>query len=423
MASTGIEKLGTNRYNIRVRATCPRTGRRKEVERVRECTLTEARVLQRQWRDELIESLRSGERAPRQRLRDFVIAWLDGRKDTIKRTTALKIADVWDGHIANAVIADLYVDEITIEDVERWIAALRAKTYIPGKGKASKRKTRSEKSKPRHYSPGTIKGYYRVLAQILKAACARARVANPCDGIEPLAAGKRRKNFLALDEVGKVLAHVETNAPEWYPAVLLDVVSGLRWGELSALRWDDIDEAEDVIRVRRGNDKGRVVDSTKTGDDEDAPKIVPLLPQVADVLKARRKQMVADQHPGLAEGWIFPTAKGTLHKGSPLRDVLDAACADCKTKRRITTHGLRHTANDLLRRVADGEVVRAIIGHSTVQMTHHYSHVDEIEKRTAATRAFAVVSGGKGGIAGGMNDGATCAATGPDVENPPLPAG
>ena len=36
MASTvGIEKVGTNRYNIRVRATCPRTGRRKEVERVR----------------------------------------------------------------------------------------------------------------------------------------------------------------------------------------------------------------------------------------------------------------------------------------------------------------------------------------------------------------------------------------------------
>ena len=416
----GIVKLGTNRYNIRVRATCPRTGRRKEVERVRECTLTEARALQRQWRDEMSKSLRSGEKAPRLRLRDFVSGWLDGRKEKIKRTTALKIADVWDGNIANAVIADLYVDEITLEDVEQWIAALRAKTYIPGKGNTSKRKTRSKRSEPRHYSSATIKGYYRVLAQILKAACARARVANPCDGIEPLAAGKRRKNFLALDEVGNVLAHVEKHSPAWYPAVLLDVVSGLRWGELSALRWDDIDEAEGVIRVRRGNDKGRVVDSTKTGDDEDEPKIVPLLPQVAEVLSARRKQMVADQHPGLAEGWIFPTEKGTLHKGSPLRDVLDAACADCKTKRRITTHGLRHTANDLLRRVADGEVVRAIIGHSTPQMTHHYSHVDETEKRTAATRAFEVVIGGKGGNTGGTNDNAAASSSDPDVKNPAL---
>lgn len=159
MASAkGIVKLGTNRYEIRVRATCPRTGRRKEVRSVRECTLTEAQARQHQWRDELIESMRS-DKAPQVRLRDFVSAWLDGRKDKIKRTTALKIADVWDGHIANAVIADLYIDEITIEDVEAWIESLRTKTYIPGKGKASKRATRSDKSKPRAYSAGTIKGY------------------------------------------------------------------------------------------------------------------------------------------------------------------------------------------------------------------------------------------------------------------------
>ncbi len=49
---TGIVKLGPNHYSIRVRATCPRTGRRKEVERVRECTLTEARTLQYRWREE-----------------------------------------------------------------------------------------------------------------------------------------------------------------------------------------------------------------------------------------------------------------------------------------------------------------------------------------------------------------------------------
>jgi integrase len=101
--------------------------------------------------------------------------------------------------------------------------------------------------------------------------------------------------------------------------------------------------------------------------------------------------MIATQHKGLPNGWVFPNEKGNLYKGSPLRKVLDAACVACKTKRRVTCHGLRHTANDLLRRVADGEVVRAIIGHSTVAMTHHYSHVDEAEKKIAATRVLAVV--------------------------------
>lgn len=64
-------------------------------------------------------------------------------------------------------------------------------------------------------------------------------------------------------------------------------------------------------------------------------------------------------------------------------------------------HGLRHTANDLLRRVADGEVVRAIIEHTTQEMPHHYSHVDEKEKRTAVAAALALVLDAKGGIPGG----------------------
>ena len=118
------------------------------------------------------------------------------------------------------------------------------------------------------------------------------------------------------------------------------------------------------------------------------------------MLLARRQQMVAAQHPGLVEGWVFPTEKGTLYKGHPLRSALEDALAACAIDRRVTPHGLRHTANNELRRVANGEVVRAIIGHSTPQMTHHYSHVDEREKHVAARRAFDVVTGGKGVIAG-----------------------
>lgn len=396
----GIEKLATNRYRIRVRVTCPRTDERKEVDRVRSCTLTEARALQRQWRDELTNAL-TQDKGKRIRLGDFVESWLSGRKGKIKRSTAQKIVDVWEGHVANDTLARLYVDDIQTEDIERWIEGMHRKTYVPGKGKASKRATRSAKSEPRHYSQETLRGYDRVLRQIIGVACARLRLPSPYDAVEPLKPGKRRKNVLAPAEVKGVLAHVEANAPFWYPAVLLDVVGGLRWGELSALKWEDVDEVRGVVRVVRGQYKGVLNSSTKTGNDEDCPKVVPLLPAVAEALRAHRQRMIRDQHPGLAAGWIFPTERGTLHKGSPLRDVLDAACAACGTKQRVTPHGLRHTANDLLRRVAEGEVVRAIIGHSTPQMTSHYSHVDEIEKLHAMARSFEAVLGA-GGNAGGI---------------------
>jgi integrase len=388
----GIVKLGTNNFEIRVRTTCPRTGRAKEVERTRQCSLTEARALQHQWREELEREL-IVDKAPRVRLRDFATSWLDGRiaAGKLKPSSAAKIAVVWDLHIGPEAIADLYVDDIAPDDIERWIDGHRRKRFAAGKGRASERGA----PKVRAYASGTFKGYYTVLRQIVTAACAKLRLPNPCSAVEMPSPGKRRKNFLEQDEVGNVLAFIEEASPFWYPAVLLDVVSGLRWGELSALRWEDVDERRGVIRVCRGNYKGQQMDSTKTGDDEDEPKLVPLLPQIADVLRAHRQRMLATQHPGLAAGWIFPTEKGTLHKGSPLRKVLDAASKACGTKRRITCHGLRHTANDLLRRVADGEVVRAIIGHSTPAMTHHYSHVDEGEKRIAATRVLAAISGDK----------------------------
>jgi integrase len=387
----GIVKLGTNRHLIRLRATDPRTGKRKAVVREVECTLTEARARQLRWRDELFEDLRAPEKAERVRLKDFVSSWLASRitAGELKQSSADKIALVWDLHIVATDLAHLYIDDIGEEDVRRWLDDLRAKQYVPGKGKTERRKTRSDKSEPRAYSRATIRGYYRVLRTILVAAGA----GHACN-VGRLKGGKRKPNYLKPTELAAVLSHVRAKAPEWYPAVLLDAFAGLRWGELSALKWEDVDEEAGVIRVRRGNYKGRVVDSTKTGDDEDPnEKHVPLLPAVAEVLRARRQRMIADQHPGLSEGWIFPNTKGRLYKGSPLRDVLDAACAAAGA-RRITTHGLRHTANDLLRRVADGDTVRAIIGHATEQMTHHYSHVDETDKRTAIQRAFEVVTGG-----------------------------
>jgi integrase len=241
----------------------------------------------------------------------------------------------------------------------------------------------------RRYSSSTIRGYYRVMRTILTAATSRARLPNPCAGVEAPTATSRSDNFLTRDELPKVLAFVEKASPAWYPAVLLDVLTGLRWGELSALRWEDIDEDRGVIRVERGNYKGMPIDSTKTG----TVKVVPLLPAVAEALRAHRKRMVASQHPGLPKGGVFPTEQGTLHKGSPLRRVLHDACAAAEVGRKITPHGLRHTANDLLRRVASAEVTRAIVGHATEQMTHHYSHVDEGEKREAAARVLAVLHG------------------------------
>ncbi len=401
----GIVQLAKNHFEIRARATCPRTGRRKEVRREQRCSLKEARALQERWRVELEQSLRV-DAAPRVRLRDFAPSWLRGRieRGELKPSSAQKLASVYDLHIVTHQIADLYIEDITPPDIERWIEDQRGKRYVPGKGRAANRKS----ALVRAYSASTIRGQYRALCTFVSAAAKKARVMNPCASVAAPTARARRKNFLRVEDLQKVLVFVKGDAPEWYAAVLLDAFTGLRWGELSALRWEDVDETKGVIRVVRGNYKGILSNSTKCGEEGEA-RVVPLLAAVAEALREHRRRMEAANHKGLAAGWIFPTRAGELHRGSPLGGddgVLTRACAAVATERRITPHGLRHTANDLLRRVADGEVVRAIMGHSTEAMTHHYSHIDEGEKRAAAERVFEQVTGTKGvekGVPGNVN--------------------
>ena len=59
--------------------------------------------------------------------------------------------------------------------------------------------------------------------------------------------------------------------------------------------------------------------------------------------------------------------------------------------KRKKIHGLRFTINNLLRQVAPGEVVRSITGHVSAEMTEHYSHIEDDEKREAQRRALQLV--------------------------------
>ena len=63
-------------------------------------------------------------------------------------------------------------------------------------------------------------------------------------------------------------------------------------------------------------------------------------------------------------------------------------------------------------------MTRAIVGHSTAQMPHHYSHVDEGEKRAAAALVLDVATGGKGVAAGVAAGSASSASETPKAGNP-----
>lgn len=177
-------------------------------------------------------------------------------------------------------------------------------------------------------------------------------------------------NLLTPEQARAVLAAI----PErWRLLVRVLVLTGMRWGEVTGLLWEDVDLVKGLVTIRRGNWKGRET----RAKNKRARRRVPLVGELVDDLRAHRAQ----QPPGTA--LVFPTAKGTRHRGTPLRRVLDTACKAAGVPR-VTTHGLRRTWNNEARQVADGMVVRAIIGHGDERMTEHYSRVHITEAQRAA---------------------------------------
>jgi len=150
-------ELGTNHYEIRARATDPRTGRRKEVRREKECSLKEAVALQLQWAEELRSA---DERPERMRLVTFARSWLAGKldKSLLKPSTAAKNASVLELHVIPH-LGDVYVDAIHPADVEQWLLGQLRREYAPG------RKPRSGRSRAglKGYTPGAVLGQLRVL--------------------------------------------------------------------------------------------------------------------------------------------------------------------------------------------------------------------------------------------------------------------
>jgi integrase len=90
------------------------------------------------------------------------------------------------------------------------------------------------------------------------------------------------------------------------------------------------------------------------------------VPELAEALRDHREALLREQNPGLAAGWVFPSAAATPLSGGALSKLLERGLKAAGIEKRLTPHGLRRTLNSIALQVAPGEVVRKITGHTTV---------------------------------------------------------
>jgi integrase len=274
------------------------------------------------------------------------------------------------------------VSAITVEDVSRLIASMRA-------GGCSEKTTANAVA---------------TLHSVLRFALRQGWIVD--DPVAKLEAGerprpeRRRQRILGRNEIRRLLAACP---PRGLPLVITALYTGMRISELLGLAWQDVDLDEGVIHLRaqlsrahRGMPSRRVAPKTRA-----AIREIPLAPQLAAVLSAHRTA----QPKTSAEAWVFPSQAGTPfgHRNAQRR-VLKRAATRAGLEDNgwppLRFHDLRHTfASHLIIDLGlDVAQVSRILGHASVTITldvytHLFDqarHAGEVRTKMAAS-AFAAL--------------------------------
>ena len=232
----------------------------------------------------------------------------------------------------------------------------------------------------------TIQKIFVLLHGILKRAKRKGWIAaNPAADAERVSVRRSGEfNVLTPEEVHAI---ARADGSEVFGALFLTAAfTGLRMGELRALRWSDVDFAKRLVHVRR----------SCTGSSFGAPKShrvrsVPMSDQVARVLDglSRRDGNARPDDLVFSPGYNVPFHHDTVRKR--FYAALEAAgLGRLRAKDDpIVFHDLRHTFGTLAVQAFPLSDVKAMMGHADISTTMIYVH--HVPQTDAAARISALL--------------------------------
>jgi integrase len=222
-----------------------------------------------------------------------------------------------------------------------------------------------------------------------------AMMRNPVDAVAPPRFEQREMESLDAKGVSALLSvaqQTDLNAP-----IVVAIGTGLRRGELLALRWSDLDLDAGRLSVRRSLETVKGVTRTKAPKTRRSARTV-ALPAFVVTLLYRERAAQLERHVliGLGrdeDGWVFTRADGSPWE--PGAFSLHFARLVKRSKLpHITFHGLRHSFTTLaLASGVDLQTVSRALGHESVAITSRiYAHAVESLQQDAASRIDAHLS-------------------------------
>jgi integrase len=219
------------------------------------------------------------------------------------------------------------------------------------------------------YAPATVTGDVDVLHDIFKTAKREQLIeTNPAEDAERPKIPRKRWRILEPVEVART-AKAFTD-PQARTAFLVLVLTGIRRGELQALRWRDVDLVENVLRVR----------DAKT---EDGVRSIAVPGGLAEALWQWRRMT---SYQGDDERVFCNPKTGGEYREETFAEALRTAFSAAKVVGYVRPfHDLRHTAitND----AASGSspiAVMAKAGHASMATTKRYLHLAGVVFRDEA---------------------------------------
>jgi integrase len=306
--------------------------------------------------------------------------WLRYVQDERKRTPST-VADYRSSIRAGllpAFGADTPLAQIDTEAIDSWRAGLLAEGRL---------------------APRSIQKLLTILHSVLKRAKRRGWIsANPAVDAERITV-KRSGRFNVLSPVQVAALTRSAESVQDGVAFTVAAFTGLRLGELVALRWGDVDFAKRLVHVR-GSYTRRQQGPPKSG----RVRSVPLIDQALEPLDRLSRR----EHFTEPDDLVFVGQTGGYVDGSALRKRFYAALeraglGELRAKPEpIRFHDLRHTFGTLAVQAFPLSDVKAYMGHADIQTTMIYVH--HVPRHDAATRLSAIVGGETGLIEEGIAD-------------------
>lgn len=322
--------------------------------RARYVTGTDRATVEKRLAD-LSKSMTSPRKPRSETVAAFLGRWLDGesQRGRLRPRTATGYQALIDLHIVPA-IGRLRLDELTAADVDRMVRSVME-----------------------HRSAQTARHAHKVIRRALGQAERWDLVPRNVAALVDAPTVRRAPiHPLTADEAMRFLE--ATQKDDRYALYALAITTGMRRGELLALKWADIDLKAGTVRVEHSLRQLSRYRFVREEPKTEKSRRTLAIPEPA--LSALRKM------PRATTGYVFARPDGRPLPPAEVTRDFQARLVGLGF-RRIRFHDLRHTAANLMLDESGGDIrtVSAVLGHATITTTVdlYGTAVDDARKRGA----------------------------------------